>query len=92
MWYVYVLRCAKDSLYIGVTENLKSRFREHAGGTGAVFTKRNPTEEILFYEVFDSKSLATERERQLKRWSRAKKQALMAGGIATLRRLSVSYD
>ena len=92
MWYVYVLRCAKNSYYVGVTRDLKSRFYEHCRGSGALFTKRKTPEAILYHESFCSKSLALKREQQLKRWSRAKKEALMAGDTVTLRSLSTSHD
>jgi putative endonuclease len=61
-------------------------------GKGARFTRRKIPEKILRCESFDSKSEVMKREKQLKRWSRAKKEALITGDIENLRRLSISHD
>jgi predicted GIY-YIG superfamily endonuclease len=92
VWYVYILKCSKESYYVGITQDLGRRFQQHVQGLGARFTKWKKPEAVLHFELFDTKFLAMEREKQLKRWSRSKKQALIDGDATALRRLSTSHD
>jgi putative endonuclease len=88
MYYVYILRCSDDSFYVGSTEHLQARVHAHNSGRGATYTfKRRPVR-LMYAEAFETKTQAIKRERQLKRWSAAKKQSLLDGDIETLRRLS----
>ena len=91
-FYVYIIKCSNGSYYIGHTHNLHKRYVRHRIGTGAHHTAVNAPEEIVYTEQFDSEADAVRRERQLKRWSRAKKQALIDGRVEDLRRLSRSHD
>ncbi len=92
MWYVYILKCERDNYYVGITNNVERRFEDHKRGAGAGFTRKNKPLAIVYREAFTTGSLAKKREQQLKRWSRAKKKALIAGDIAKLRGLSTSHD
>ena len=86
-WFVYILRCSDLSYYVGHTENPQQRVITHNAGRGPVYTsRRRPVE--LAYEEMPSKAAAVKRERQMKKWSRSKKQALIAGNSATLKGLS----
>ena len=76
MWFVYVLRCADDSLYIGETNNVASRLAGHNNGTAAIYTAKRRPARLIYVEGFASPLECVQRERQLKRWTRAKKQAL----------------
>jgi len=87
MRYVYILRCADNSLYVGQTADLESRLAKHADGTAAAFTARRRPVELVYSEFHATKESARRRERQLKRWTRAKKEALVVGDLALLRRL-----
>ncbi|MBH0189764.1 MAG: GIY-YIG nuclease family protein [Nitrospira sp.] len=88
MYYVYILRCSDDSFYVGSTEHLQARVYAHNSGRGATYTfKRRPVR-LMYAEGFETETQAIKRERQLKRWSAAKKQSLVNGDIETLRRLS----
>ena len=88
MYHVYILRCANDSFYVGSTQDLDSRVKTHNRGRGAAHTfKRRPVD-LVYSEVFDSETEAVTRERQLKRWSGGKKQALVDGNIQRLTQLS----
>jgi len=89
MYYVYIVRTNDDRLYIGHTRNLDRRLIEHARGKfGAKFLKDHGKGfHMIHSEVFESRTAAMRRERQLKRWSRAKKEALVRGEIETLTRL-----
>ncbi len=76
--YVYILECADESYYIGVTKDLEFRLRQHKEGvfkTCYTFNKR-PLE-LVFYEMFNSPMKAIEFEKKLKGWTRAKKKALI---------------
>lgn len=85
-YWVYMLRCCDDSFYIGVTNNLEMRLEEHYTGfhEGSYTQKRLPVE--LVYNVFFTDVLdAIAFEKRIKRWTRAKKEALIAGNKDLLR-------
>ena len=65
MGYTYVLRCADGVWYIGSTEDLRRRMKEHADGHVATTKHRRPTE-LLYYEACRSVEAARDRETQLK--------------------------
>jgi len=89
-WTVYLLRCSDGSYYVGHTENLKNRIFLHNSGRGAVYTAVRRPVTLVFQESANSKLEAVKREKQIKRWSRAKKKALIQGDIALLKELSES--
>ena len=91
-WFVYILRCANQSYYVGHTSNHEARFLRHRNTEGAQHPATYPPESILYQEQFDSEADAIHRERQLKQWSRAKKKALIAGDRERLHELSKSRD
>ncbi len=91
-WYLYVLECENDAFYTGITDDLKRRFSEHFFKKGGAYTKRNKPRVLAYTEIFDEKSLAKDREKQIKRWSRAKKKALINGDFSSLRKLSISRE
>ncbi|WPR71634.1 GIY-YIG nuclease family protein [Flavobacterium sp. NG2] len=83
--YVYILKCSDDSYYTGVTSNLTDRLFKHNSGfypTCYTFNKR-PLE-LVFYAEFTDITLAIEKEKQIKKWSRAKKEALINGDYDSL--------
>ena len=82
--YVYLLRCADGSLYIGETADLAARERDHNEGRGGRYTAQRLPVRIIYAEQHRSKQEALERERQLKRWSRQKKELLIRDGGAAL--------
>jgi predicted GIY-YIG superfamily endonuclease len=88
MYFVYVLRTLSNTLYIGVTQALDQRIAAHNRGRGARWTKAHPGARIVYSESYPTLGLARKREIQLKRWSRAKKEALIAGDAAMLKNLS----
>lgn len=91
-WFVYILKCLDGSYYVGHTSNIDKRFVRHVTGHGAQHTATHPPEEIALKESFDTEQAAVAREHQLKRWSHAKKEALILGDVQRLRRLSRSND
>ena len=87
-YFVYILRRADDTFYVGHAENLQARLKEHNGGHGAQYTAFRRPVRLVYSEELDSLKAAVFRERQLKRWSRAKKEALMSGEPDRLKQLS----
>ncbi|MBI5444792.1 MAG: GIY-YIG nuclease family protein [Deltaproteobacteria bacterium] len=72
-WYLYVLECGRGVLYAGITTDVEARFRAHAAGSGAAFTRINPPVKILAAAVFPDRGAATVAEASLKRLGRAEK-------------------
>ncbi|MEI6050650.1 MAG: GIY-YIG nuclease family protein [Bacteroidota bacterium] len=87
--YVYILECADDSFYIGVTNNVGRRFIEHVSGLhdNAYTFSRRPLK-LVFCKQFDRPIKAIKYEKQLKRWSRAKKVALISNDLDLLHELA----
>lgn len=76
-WYVYVLRCADDTLYTGVTTDLARRVEEHNGSPkGARYTRARRPVSLLHTESFGTRSVACAREAAIKRLSRKEKLSL----------------
>jgi len=86
--YVYILECADGSYYIGVSFDPGMRLQRHNDGLGGSYTKKRRPVKLVFSERHDSEQAALLRERQLKRWTRQKKAALIAGKFPELHRLS----
>jgi putative endonuclease len=88
--YVYILKCADESYYVGVTNNLEKRMEEHNEGvdTESYTYSRRPVE-VVYWEPFNNYALAMEYETKLKKWSRKKKEALIAENWARLKELAV---
>jgi putative endonuclease len=78
-WYVYIVRCADDSLYTGIASDVKRRVDEHNGsGTlGARYTRVRRPVELVYHEAVDSRSAAMQREHQIRRLSREEKHVLI---------------
>jgi putative endonuclease len=77
--FVYILtneRCT--TLYIGVTNNLESRLWQHQNGEGSKFAKSYNLSRLIYYEACPYPAAGIAREKQLKGWTRAKKEALIA--------------
>jgi predicted GIY-YIG superfamily endonuclease len=85
--YVYVLRCADHSLYVGETSDVVARVLTHQAGEASGFTRQRLPVTLVYAEQHPERLRARARERQLKRWTRAKKEALVAGDLALLKRL-----
>ncbi|MGH9425051.1 MAG: GIY-YIG nuclease family protein [Terriglobia bacterium] len=79
MWYVYCLRCRDGSVYTGITSDLKRRLDEHNQGKGGAYTQAKRPVELVYQESHPDKSSALRRELEIKRWTRPRKLALIAG-------------
>jgi putative endonuclease len=76
-WHFYMVRCNDNSLYSGVTDNLEARVRKHNRGTGAKYTFARRPVVLVYSELFDGKSEAMKREREIKKWPKSKKEQLV---------------
>ncbi|QDA56834.1 GIY-YIG nuclease family protein [Thermomonas aquatica] len=74
-WHLYLLRCIDGSLYAGITTDVERRFREHASGRGAKYTRAHPPECVLGSRAYPDRASATRAEHALKRQPRACKLA-----------------
>ena len=90
MPFVYLVRCVDHSLYVGSTNDLESRVEKHNAGNGSRYTSRRRPVALVYAEEYDTIEAAARRERQIKRWTAAKKEALVTGEISTLKRHSIS--
>jgi len=86
--YTYILRCSDDRLYIGSSNNLKKRIEEHQSGVGSNFTKIRLPVVLVFLEEYSRIDQAFYREKQIQRWTKAKKEALIIGNKEELHRLA----
>ncbi|MBW1837250.1 MAG: GIY-YIG nuclease family protein [Deltaproteobacteria bacterium] len=88
--WLYILRLKSGSLYIGATTDLKQRYHDHLHGSACRTTKLDPPLKLVYSESLATFSEARKREAQVKRWTRVKKEALLSGDLAKLRKLSKS--
>jgi putative endonuclease len=85
---VYIVSCSDDSYYTGVTNNLERRIAEHNSGLIKGFTSKRLPVKLVFSERFLDANDAIRLEKQIKGWSRIKKEALIEGNIELLVQLS----
>ncbi len=77
-FFVYIVRCSDGLYYTGVTNDLSRRIQEHNSDLNPrSFTYRRRPVELLFYETFTDPHSAFRLEKQIKGWSRRKKEALI---------------
>jgi putative endonuclease len=74
-----MVRCADGTLYTGYARDPNARVQAHNSGKGSKYTRSRLPVSLIYTEPCESLSAALKRERQLKTWSRAKKEALIAG-------------
>ena len=86
--FVYILECSDGSYYTGVTNNLERRLYEHQSGSHSGYTSVRLPAKLVFSQEFDDPMTAIRREKQIKGWSRVKKEALIKGDFDLLVELS----
>ena len=79
-WYVYILRCADDTLYTGSTDDIPRRLAVHNSGKGAKYTRGRLPVEVVYSERCESYSAALKREYAIKQLARREKLKLIAEG------------
>ena len=89
-FWVYILQCADNSYYTGHTDNIEKRIGEHQAGTGGCYTSTRLPVRPVYADEFLTREEALSHERQIKGWSRKKKEALMSGDWGEISRLSRS--
>jgi len=76
-WFVYILRCQDGSFYTGITTDVDRRVREHKAGEGSSYTASRGVEKLVYKEVVNSRSAASQREAEIKQLSRDGKENLI---------------
>lgn len=87
-FHTYILRCNDGSFYTGHTDDLVVRMAQQKSGTLGGYTAKRLPVELVWSESFPTRDDAFAAERQIKGWSRAKKEALIAGDWQLLSELS----
>ncbi|MFK8039164.1 MAG: GIY-YIG nuclease family protein [Crocinitomicaceae bacterium] len=86
---VYILKCSDGTYYTGITSNLENRLKQHQSSQfkNSYTSKRLPIE-LVFYCDFQNAKQAIEKEKQIKKWSKSKKEALINNDYGTLPNLA----
>lgn len=82
-----MLRCSNGSLYVGETSDVAQRVADHNRGRGSAHTAKHRPVQLAYLEQHPSRADCLQRERQIKGWSHAKQEALIAGDLAALKTL-----
>lgn len=91
-YYIYILHCTDSSYYTDVTNDIERRFKEHEDGENKnCYTYKIRTVELVYLERFHNIDNAIDYEKQIKGWSRKKKEALINDAFDKLRKLSKNY-
>jgi len=91
-FWVYILQCADDSYYIGHTDNLETRLWQHQSGQVPGYTSSRLPVRLVFSQAHTSREEALAAERQIKGWSRKKKEAMIRGDWSEVSRLARSRN
>lgn len=73
----YILRCADNSLYCGITNDVQSRLKEHNSGKGSKYVRSRLPASLAYTEEHSDISSALKREAAVKKWSKMKKEELV---------------
>lgn len=84
-FYTYMLRCSDGSYYVGHTDDLARRVAEHEAGARGGYTAARRPVDLVWCAEFPTREEAKAAEQQIKKWSRRKKEALLAGRMEELR-------
>lgn len=78
-WYVYILRCADNSLYTGITTDIVRRVQEHNSAASVTrYTRARQPLTLVYHEIHADRASAARREHALKQLRKAQKEALLA--------------
>jgi len=89
-YFVYIVECSDHSYYTGVTSNLEKRIYEHNYGIFQGYTSTRLPVKLVYSNRFTDANDAIKAEKQIKGWSRAKKEALINNDFELLKKLSRS--
>ena len=90
VFWAYILKCSDGRFYAGHTDDLERRVAQHQSGRASDFTARRQPVELVWSQDFATRLEALEAERRIKGWSRAKKEAMIAGEWQRLHELAVA--
>ncbi|MBL7904442.1 MAG: GIY-YIG nuclease family protein [Bacteroidales bacterium] len=90
--FMYILRCSDERLYTGSTVDLHRRIEEHQSGNGSNFTKNRLPVMLVYFEEYSRIDKAFSREKQIQRWSRSKKEALISANLEELHKLATCLN
>lgn len=89
LYYVYIVRCIDDALYIGFTNDIERRIVEHnLGRTKSSYTHKRRPVTLVFLQDFNDVEQAISFEKQIKKWTRVKKEALIKNDFDRIQILS----
>ena len=88
MGFMYILRCADGSYYVGSTRNIDVRLAQHQAGDGSAYTRRRLPVELVYCLPCEFVYQAFWFEKKVQGWSRAKREALISGDLQLLPELS----
>ena len=78
-WYVYIIECRTEDLYVGITQDVRERVAKHNKGTACRYTKYRRPVKLIYTEEHTTKTEARQREIVVKKYSRRKKLELIKG-------------
>jgi putative endonuclease len=78
-WYIYILKCDNGSYYTGMTWKPDLRWAQHLSALGSNYTSKHKPIDLVYLEEYDSLEQARLREKQIKGWTRIKKEKLIYG-------------
>jgi len=90
--WVYILYCSDGTFYTGCTTNIRQRIYQHKEGIFEGYTKKRRPVKLVWYEEFQDIREAIDIERQVKKWSAAKKRALIRGDFKLIHVLAQSRE
>ena len=76
-WYLYILRCADNTLYTGITTDVEKRLEVHRSGKGAKYTRGRTPLELVYEEECENHSHALKRELEIKALTRTEKEKII---------------
>ena len=77
MYTLYLMLCKDQSIYTGITTDVKRRFAEHRAGTASKYTRSRGVVKMIYTERFKTRSKASKREAEIKCWKRERKLAMI---------------
>ena len=78
-WFVYIIECEDSSYYTGMTWSPSHRWEQHVLEDGSKYTREHKPKQIVYIEEFQELDMARQREQQIKKWTRKKKEKLISG-------------
>jgi len=81
IWYLYIVKCKDESLYTGISTNIKRRIEEHNLKLGAKSLRGKIPVELVYFEKYNNQIEVAKREQEIKGWSRKKKLDLIKKGL-----------